>query len=321
LAHDIDSRPDDPRQGAGLTGIGPPDRTMGDGTARSPGPLGRLARIPGWMPILLVAGALLGIGIATGSAPVDGAGLVLLIAAGFAGGGANAIAGGGTFFTFPALLSVGLPPVVANASNAVAIWPGHAAGVLPYGREIRRLRSRLVRSCAAALLGGIVGAALLLASGDAVFRSLVPWLLLLATLLFAFSARISRWAAAIRSSAEGRSGLPAAFAIEFLVSIYGGYFGAGLGVMMMATLSLTGIRDIHEINALKNLLASAVSSVAVVIFVAAGAVRWPEALAVMAGAVLGGYAGAVMARRIPVAWLRATIIAIGFLLSAYYLTA
>ncbi len=237
-----------------------------------------------------------------------------LFGAGLLGGAANAIAGGGTFFTFPVLLAVGLPPVVATASNAVAIWPGHAFGALGYRREIRGLGPRVRSSCAVALLGGLAGAALLIRLGDAVLRPLIPWLLLVATLLFAFSGPLRARLGAARGAAP--PGAVAAF--ELAVALYGGYFGAGLGVLMMAALLLTGMSDLQQVNGLKNVLATLVTGVSLVVFLSAGAVAWPQTLAVMAGAVAGGLLGAALARHVSAVGLQRTVAVVGLTLSVYY---
>ncbi len=237
-----------------------------------------------------------------------------LFGAGLLGGAANAVAGGGTFFTFPVLLAVGLPPVTATASNAVAIWPGHAFGALGYRREIAGLGRRVLPRCAVALLGGLIGAGLLIRLGDAVLRPLIPWLLLVATLLFAFSGPLRARLAAARGPA-----LPgAAAAFELAVAVYGGYFGAGLGVLMMAALLLTGMTDVQRVNGLKNVLATLVTGVSLAVFAGAGAVAWPQTLAVMAGAVGGGLLGAALARRVSPVWLQRTVVAVGLVLSIYY---
>jgi uncharacterized membrane protein YfcA len=237
-----------------------------------------------------------------------------LFGAGLLGGAANAIAGGGTFFTFPVLLAAGLPPVVATASNAVAIWPGHAFGALGYRREIRGLGRRVPSSGAVALMGGALGAWLLIRLGDAVLRPLIPWLLLVATLLFAFSGPLRARLGAARGAA-----LPGAVvAFEFTVALYGGYFGAGLGVLMMAALLLTGMTDMQQVNGLKNVLATLVTGVSLVVFLSASAVAWPQTLAVMAGAVAGGLIGAAVARHVSAVWLQRTVSVVGLTLSVYY---
>ena len=242
----------------------------------------------------------------------------VLFVAGLIAGACNAIAGGGVLFTFPAMMWAGLPPIAASVSSAVAVWPGHASAILPYRAELRRHRDRLGRSIAVALAGGLVGAGLLLISGDAVFRPLIPWLLLVATLVFAGSGWLanatSRFTADASPAALGLGGL----AFEFVVAIYGGYFGAGLGVLMMAALALLGIKDLQEANALKNVLATVVSSIALIVLAFGGYVSWPHALIALLGAVAGGYLGGTYARRVPVKALRVGVVAVGLTLTAYY---
>ena len=257
---------------------------------------------------------------------------LLLIAVGaLLAGAVNAIAGGGTFFSFPALLAIGVPPVVANASNSVALWPGSLSGAWAYRRELQRFRAYLLPMGAASLVGGVAGGVLLLAAGDARFSALIPWLLAFATVLFAASPYIAsalkRWRAgggapsvALDPDAAHGRGSPLVWLVQALVSIYGGFFGAGMGILMMASLAIAGHDDLHEVNALKNLLSAVVYSVTVITFIAAGAVSWPHTLVMLVTATVGGYLGAAVARRIPAVWLRRTVIAVGTLLSVYYFT-
>jgi len=244
----------------------------------------------------------------------------LLVAIGaFAAGAVNSIAGGGTFFSFPALLAVGVPPVVANASNSVSLWPGSLAAAWAYRRELARHASLLPVLTVVASVGGAAGGLLLLASSNALFARLIPWLLLTATLLFAFSGPLARLLARLRPAGAGgpRTGVGAGL-FQFVVSIYGGFFGAGMGILMLAALAIQGFEDLHEINALKNWLSAVIYSVAVATFVIANAVSWPHTLVMLATATTGGYVGAALARHVPSKWLRVAIIGIGMALSAYY---
>lgn len=241
---------------------------------------------------------------------------VLLAAAGALGGAVNAIAGGGTFFTFPALIAAGLDPLTANVSNAVAIYPGHAAAVPAYRAELAAAGRVALRRGAVAALGGLAGAALLLWAGAAVFAGLVPWLLLAATALFAAGPALGR--AAARLGGQGGAG---GLAVVFVFCVYGGYFGAGLGVLLMAALAIVGVADLQQANAQKNLIATVVTTVSVAVFVAAGAVAWPQTIVVMAGAAAGGYGGARLARRVPARLLRGLVVAVGLALSAWYFAA
>lgn len=244
---------------------------------------------------------------------------ILLLAAGFAGGTVNAIAGGATFFTFPAMLAVGIPPVAANASNTVALFPASLAATIALRRELATTRQHLLRLVLIGIVGGTAGAFLLLATPDRAFLALVPWLLLLATSVFTFSPRLLAWLRS-RSASTDFSFRPGAATLVLIAvcSVYGGYFGAGVGIMMMAGLALSGLDDPHAANALKNLLASAINGVAVLVFVAKGAVVWPAALIMLVGAVAGGVFGARLAQRFPARVFRQIVIGIGSLLTVWY---
>ena len=250
--------------------------------------------------------------------------MLLIGAGGFAAGAVNSMAGGGTFFSFPALLAVGLPPVVANASNSVALWPASLSGAWAYRQELARYRRYLLPMGAASLLGGAAGGLLLLLAGDARFSALIPWLLAFATLLFAFSPQLSRalrqlWPAG-QSQAGGShgAGSPVGWGVQLLVSVYGGFFGAGMGILMMASLAIGGHKDVQHINALKNILSAMIYSVTVVTFIVAGAVSWPHTAVMLVTASFGGYWGARMARKIQGPWLRRLVIAVGCALTVYY---
>ena len=254
--------------------------------------------------------------------------VALIGAGGFAAGAVNAIAGGGTFFSFPAMLAVGLPPVVANASNSVALWPGSLSGAWAYRQELARYKRYLLPMSIASFLGGAAGGLLLLAAGDARFAALIPWLLAFATALFAFSPQLSKALKKIRPAApekpgtghdaEHDAGSPMGWFVQLLVSIYGGFFGAGMGILMMASLAIGGHEDVQHINALKNILSAVIYSVTVMTFIVAGAVSWPHTLVMVLTATLGGYWGARMARKIQGPWLRRMVIAVGSALTVYY---
>ncbi len=253
--------------------------------------------------------------------PVD---IVLIGAGGFAAGAVNAVAGGGTFFSFPAMLAVGLPPVVANASNSVALWPGSLTGAWAYRQELARYKRYLLPMGIASFIGGAAGGLLLLAAGDARFAALIPWLLAFATGLFAFSPQLSsalrrmRPAPAKKAGDAHGAGSPIGWFVQLLVSVYGGFFGAGMGILMMASLAIGGHEDVQHINALKNLLSAVIYSVTVMTFIVAGAVSWPHTAVMVLTASLGGYWGARMARKIQGPWLRRMVIAVGSALTVYY---
>ncbi|WP_291985623.1 sulfite exporter TauE/SafE family protein [Candidatus Accumulibacter sp. ACC007] len=249
----------------------------------------------------------------------------LLASAAFGAGAMNSVAGGGTFLSFPALLAAGVPPVMANASNSVALWPGSLAAAWAFRAELKRFRKSLPLLTLVAFLGGIAGGLLLLATSNAAFASLIPWLLLVATVLFAFSTQLSAFVARLRQGANrpddasaSRQVGAAGFAFQLLVSIYGGFFGAGMGILMLAALAIQGFDDVHEINALKNWLSAVIYSVAVVTFVVADAVSWPHTTVMLVTGTLGGYAGGRVARRVPGLWLRRFIVVLGSLLTLAY---
>lgn len=251
---------------------------------------------------------------------MDLASTILLAGSGFAAGLVNAVAGGGTFFTFSALVAVGLPPVVANATSAVAVTPANLASAFAYRREIFAYRARFVALAMVSLVGGIVGAAILTWTGNAAFRALVPWLLLFATVLFAASPWIVKGAR--RLGREARESGPAAriagLAVQFVTSIYGGFFGAGMGIVMLASLAVTEGDDFHRINAAKHLCSTLIQLAAVVLFVFAGLVSWPETVAVGLASVVGGYSGVAFGRRLPAPVIRWLVIAVGAALTLYF---
>lgn len=255
--------------------------------------------------------------------PLHSASAAILFGAAFMAGAMNAVAGGGSFFSFPALLLAGIDPKIANATNTVALWPGSLASVGAYRRELRSQRQAVKLLAGVSLGGGLIGALLLLVTPSDVFRLLLPYLMLAATLLFALSPRISRYARSLEAGAGAAGpGSPAvaqrrSVVLQGIISIYGGFFGGGIGILMLATLALMGLEDIHEMNALKTLLATLINGIAVVAFVLARAVAWPQAIVMAAGAILGGYGGAAIGRRLRPQWVRAFVMVVGFSLSAY----
>jgi uncharacterized membrane protein YfcA len=238
----------------------------------------------------------------------------LLLGAGLIGGVVNAIAGGATLITFPAMLAAGLPPLIANASNAVAVTPGHLMAALADRRQLPAFDRRLATTVVLAMAAGAVGAVLLLVTPERLFTALVPALIGLATLMFALGGRI-RIALSRHFHAQGDI---ARNALLFPSAVYGGYFGAGLGVMLLAVLAITGREEIRAINAIKNLLATAVSLATVTIFTIQGVVRWPETLLMLAGASSGGVLGGKLIAVLPPAIVRSLVIAIGVLMTAIY---
>ena len=233
-------------------------------------------------------------------------------AAAFAAGVLNAIAGGGSFLTFPALVFAGVPAVAANATSAMAVSPGYMGSTLGFRPELRSLPAALLRrEVGIAALGGLLGAGLLLVTPAKVFAGIVPWLLLLATALFALGPRIARLSG---GAGHPRWRLPGLLA----VSIYGGYFNGGLGILLMALYTLTGESRLNTVNALKNLNSFVLSLLSVVAFAAAGAIVWPQAVWMMLWATAGGWVGARLARKLPTQWVRLLVIATGLVMSGVF---
>ncbi|HLG63122.1 MAG TPA: sulfite exporter TauE/SafE family protein [Ktedonosporobacter sp.] len=247
--------------------------------------------------------------------------ILVLFVASILGGILNAVAGGGSFFTFPSLIVTGVSAIQANATSTVALWPGTIASVGAYRRELKKQkRGLLLLLVGISLIGGVLGAILLLRTSQAVFVLLIPYLLLLATLLFAFSGPVTarlRTRSINKTRLSWRSFIGLAVA-QFIISIYGGYFGGGIGILMLATLAMMGLDNIHEMNALKTLLASCINGIAVVTFIIAGAVVWFQAILMIFGAILGGYGGAYYARKIDPRWVRLFVIVVGIVLTIYF---
>jgi uncharacterized protein len=238
---------------------------------------------------------------------------VLLFLAAVAGGALNSVAGGGSFVAFPALLFAGVPAVPANATNTIALWPGSLASAVAYRRELGDVRRLLVPLGAAALAGGLAGSLLLLRTSEGTFVMLIPWLLLFATMLFSFGGAIAK-----RLTHGAKAPLPLAVVAQLLISVYGGYFGGGMGIMMLAVLTLLGMTHIHQMNALKNSLGTLINGVAVVAFVVAGAVRWAPGVVMIAGGITGGYAGAAIARRVSPRYVRWLVLGIAWTMTGYF---
>lgn len=239
--------------------------------------------------------------------------IMLLFASGFLSGAVNAIAGGGTFLTFGAMTIAGIAPISANATSSIVQFPGYVTSVIAYWPEIRRHWKGAIFLTILSVAGSLIGALLLLSLDNPSFRQLVPWLLLAATLLFACGPWLRP-----NAHAERSPGNPASLAGQFFTSIYGGFFGAGMGIMMLAVLGLTAGGTYHHLNALKNLLAVVIAAVAIVVFVGGGVVAWPAALIMIPASAAGGYSGVYLARRVPQWIIRSLVISVGLLLSVYY---
>lgn len=239
---------------------------------------------------------------------------LLLLAAAFAAGAINSVAGGGSFLTFPSLVVAGVPAVIANASNTVALVPGSVASAVSYRTDIERLsEGRLKSWFIVSLLGGAIGAALLLLTSDKTFRQIAPWLLLFATLLFAFGTQVG---VAFRGRLHSSQALM--LTLLFPISVYGGYFGGGIGIMILAAFRLYGFTDIHGMNGIKTILSGSLNAIAAIIFIAAHQVYWRPTFVMMIAAIAGGYLGPVIARRMQPIVIRGIVIAVGALMTIYF---
>jgi uncharacterized protein len=244
----------------------------------------------------------------------------LLFFAALAAGVQNSVAGGGTFFSFPALIFSGVPAIPANATSTVALWPGTVASAAAYRRRLPRSAEFLVPLFAASIAGGFFGAHLLLRTPPRTFLRLIPFLFLGGTLLFAFGKKLVRGAAhADHHGNPSWLALAGVSLAQFFIGVYGGFFGGGIGILMLATFTFLPIGDIHAMNGLKTLLASTINAVAIITFIVARIVFWPQALLMLVGAALGGYGGAHFAQKINPARVRTFIVCVGFAMSFYFL--
>lgn len=252
--------------------------------------------------------------------------LVVLFVAAMLAGGVNAVAGGGTVISFPALVWAGLPLISANATNAFALVPGSVGSAYAYRADLAQQRRRLIILLIPTLIGSLLGAWIVSSTSEQIFRRVVPFLILFATLLFAFSRQINgairKRTNAIAAAHHSHEHItPAGFAFgiafQFLISTYGGYFGAGIGILMLSSLSLIGMTDIHRMNALKTALAVAINGTAVVFFLLNGRVNLPVGIWMAIGALLGGYLMARYAKRISQRYLRAFVVVMGLVAAVY----
>ncbi|MDW8337277.1 MAG: sulfite exporter TauE/SafE family protein [Tepidimonas sp.] len=245
---------------------------------------------------------------------MDAVDAAVLATAALAAGALNAVAGGGSFLTFPALVFTGVPPIAANATSALAVSPGYLGSTLGFRHELRALPwAQLRREALLAAAGGVAGALLLLVTPASSFRALVPWLLLLATALFAWGPWI------VRRLGQTTGPHPRTRAWGLLaVAVYGGYFNGGLGILLMALLAATGETDLQRANALKNFHSLVLSVLSVATFALAGAIAWGPALLMATAATAGGYVGARTARRLPAAALRTLVVATGLIMAALF---
>lgn len=240
--------------------------------------------------------------------------VVLLITASFFAGIINSIAGGGSFLTFPALVFAGVPTIAANATSAVAVFPGYLSGALGFAKELKAFpKSKFLLLIFLSISGGVLGSILLLITPEVVFSFIIPWLLGFATLLFAFGNYVSKLAEKTSDTNGFKSNIA-----TLLVCIYGGYFNGGLGIVLLALFSTLGMRDIHLMNGLKNIMSFALSAASVVTFAIAGIVFWQQAIIMMIAATIGGYFGVVVARKLSKNTIRMIIVIIGLIMTVIF---
>ena len=252
--------------------------------------------------------------------PLDITRVAALIISGCVAGVMNSIAGGGTLVTFPTLIFVGLPSIPANATSTIALLPAAISSAAGYRNKIRTIAPWLRIFAPVSLVGGLAGGILLVQTPSKMFDSLVPWLILFATLLFMTQSFFARtFGSGKVHRHEGPSSkrwLVGAAAFQCAVALYGGYFGAGIGILMLASLGILGFEDVHEMNALKVILGFLINVVAAIYFIASGLVQWPSALIMMIGTIIGGYGGAHLAQRLPQQRVKGAITLIGFVITA-----
>jgi uncharacterized membrane protein YfcA len=243
---------------------------------------------------------------------------ILVFVAGALGGAINAVAGGGSFIAFPALLFIGVPAIPANATNTIALWTAAVASGGAYRSHLNISKRILIPLLIASLAGGLAGAYLLLKTPAHTFMHVLPWLTLGATLLFAFGNKLAAKRGSVLEQETATAALAGATVFQLAVAVYGGYFGGGMGIVMLAMLAALGMTDIHTMNALKSVMAVVINGVAVVMFIAYGAIYWRPGIVMTAGAVVGGYAGAHYAQRLPRAWIRWFVVLVGTGMTIYF---
>lgn len=246
--------------------------------------------------------------------------LVGLFFAGLAAGAINSVAGGGTLISFPSLVAFGEPEIISNATNTAALWPGSLSGALGYRKDTTVERGLFIALAIPSLIGGLIGAEILVATAPGEFRYVIPFLVLFATLMLASQDFIARILG--RSSADGEhvttAGRIWGVIFQFFVATYGGYFGAGIGILMLGSFSLMGLRDINKMNAMKTPLVAIINVTAFVFFAFKGLVVWFLAFLMMSGAIIGGYGGARLGKRVNPRLVRLSVVALGLLVSVWF---
>lgn len=245
---------------------------------------------------------------------------VLLFFTAMLAAGINAVAGGGTFFTFPVLLSTHISALAANATSTVAVWPGSVASTLGYVENLKQHKRHLPLLGSLGLLGGWLGAKLLLITPEHRFDLILPYLMLTATLLFTFGKRITGWTSRYFDAHQSGESLRKALScvLMFLIAIYGGFFGAGIGILMLAMMQCMGMHDIHEMNALKTSLGITINGTAFVTFICSDIVAWPQASIMIVGALIGGYGAARIALKVPQNIIRGFVICFATTITLYF---
>lgn len=250
---------------------------------------------------------------------------ILLFAAALVAGALNSVAGGGSFFTFPALLFTGVPAIPANATSTVAVWPGSVASAVAYRKRLPRDARILAPMVAASIVGGLTGAGILLRTPQEIFLRIIPILFFAATLFFAFGKKIFKAVDTLKhleNQDEGRPSWPliaGVSALQFATAVYGGFFGGGMGILMLAFLTLLPFDNIHTMNSLKTVLGTAINGVAIVAFIAARVIYWPQGVLMLVASVIGGYGGAHYAQKLNPSHVRTFVIAVGFAMSFIFL--
>jgi uncharacterized membrane protein YfcA len=243
---------------------------------------------------------------------------IFLFFAGALGGAINAVAGGGSFVAFPALMFTGVSAIPANATNTLALWVGTTASGGAYPQKLNIPRRIMIPLVVTSLVGGLAGAFLLIKTPAQTFLRVLPWLLLGATLLFAFGKHLTRRISASISHDASNAAVTGASIFELLVAVYGGYFGGGIGIMNLAMLAALGMTDIHAMNKLKVRLGGVINGVATVTFIVTGTILWPQAMVMTAGSVIGGYSCAHYAQKLPQSWVKAFVILVGTAMTIYF---
>lgn len=248
----------------------------------------------------------------------DPIGFISVFLAAVVAGAVNSLAGGGSLISFPTLVAIGQPAILANATNTAAMWPGSLSGAVAYNQDSRIDRRLLLTLFLPSLIGGLLGAVVLVVTPPALFDRIVPVLVLFATLLFASRDLIDRlFQRSEREERVSNVGRVWGFLFQLFVATYGGYFGAGIGILMLGSLSIMGLNDIHRMNGIKTVLAALINVIAFVYFAVQGLVVWPLAVVMAAGAIIGGFGAARFARRVEQRWLRAFVVTVGLAVSVW----